>query len=172
MHGTLEFNQNRLEVRSLTAMTGGGQLSVTGYLAYQHGLFADLSLTGKGVRIRYPEGVSSLADATSQLQGTQNSLLLSGSVMITRFTVSPDLDIAALAAQANKVQPVVPPDAPSNHVRLDVHILSSPQLNFQNAYAKLAGDVDLRLRGTLATPSLAGPGFHHRGQRHHCGYAL
>ena len=156
LHGTLEFNQNRLEVKTLTAMTGGGLLSVTGYLAYQHGLFADLSLTGKGVRIRYPEGVSSLADATLQLQGTQNSLLLSGGVMITRFTVSPDLDIAALAAQGNKVQPVVPPNAPSNHVRLDVHILSSPQLNFQNAYAKLAGDVDLRLRGTLATPTLLG----------------
>ena len=37
-----------------------------------------------------------------------------------------------------------------------MHILSSPQLNFQNAFAKLAGDVDLRLRGTLATPSLLG----------------
>ena len=34
--------------------------------------------------------------------------------------------------------------------------LSSPQLNFQNAFAKLAGDVDLRLRGTLASPSLLG----------------
>ena len=62
----------------------------------------------------------------------------------------------ALAAQAGKSQPIVPPDAPSNHVRLDVHIQSSPQLNFQNAYAKLAGDVDLRLRGTLASPSLLG----------------
>jgi translocation and assembly module TamB len=91
-----------------------------------------------------------------QLQGTQNNLLLSGNVLITRFTVSPDMDFAALAAQAGKVQPVAPPDAPSNHVRLNVHILSSPQLNFQNAYAKLAGDVDLRLRGTLATPSLLG----------------
>ncbi len=156
LHGTLEFNQNRLEVRSLTAVTGGGQLSVSGYLAYQHGIFADLTVTGKGVRIRYPEGVSSLADANLRLQGTQSSLLLSGNILITRFTMSPDLDFAALAAQANKVQPVAAPNAPSNHVRLDVHILSSPQLNFQNAYAKLAGDVDLRLRGTLATPSLLG----------------
>ena len=47
MQGTLEFNQNRLEVKSLTAMTGGGQLSVGGYLAYQNGIFADLSVTGK-----------------------------------------------------------------------------------------------------------------------------
>ena len=156
LHGTLEFNQNRLEVRSLTATTGGGQLSVSGYLAYQHGIFADLSVEGKGVRIRYPEGVSSLADAKLQLQGPQNNLLLSGNIMITRFSVSSDLDIAALASKAGKVQPIAPPDAPSNHVRLDVHIQSSPQLNFQNAYAKLAGDVDLRLRGTLATPSLLG----------------
>jgi translocation and assembly module TamB len=29
-------------------------------------------------------------------------------------------------------------------------------LNFQNAYAKLAGNVDLRLRGTVASPSLLG----------------
>jgi translocation and assembly module TamB len=156
IHGTLEFNQNRLEVKSLTAMTGGGLLSVGGYLAYQNGIYADLSVNGKGIRIRYPEGVSSLADANLRLQGTQNSLQLSGGVMLTRFSVSQDLDIAALAAQATTVQPVAAPDAPSNHIRLDVRIQSSPQLNFQNAYAKLAGDVDLRLRGTVASPSLLG----------------
>jgi translocation and assembly module TamB len=156
LHGTLEFSQNRLEVKSLTAMSGGGLLSVAGFLAYEHGLYADLSVTGKGIRIRYPPGVSSLADATLHLQGSQNNLLLGGNVLITRFSVSPDLDIAALAAQANVVQTIAPPDAPSNHIRLDVHVVSSPQLNFQNAYAKLAGDVDLHLRGTLASPSLLG----------------
>lgn len=157
LHGTLEFNQNRLEVKSLTAMSGGGLLSVGGYLAYQHGIYADLSVTGKEVHIRYPEGVSSLADATFHLQGPQDNLFLSGDVLITRFSVSPDLDLAALATQTGaSVQTVAPPDAPSNHVRLDVHIVSSPQLSFQNAFAKLAGDVDLRLRGTLASPSLLG----------------
>jgi translocation and assembly module TamB len=156
LHGTLEFNQNRLEVKSLTAMSGGGQLSVGGYLAYEHGIYADLSVTGSGIRIRYPQGVSSQADATLHLQGSQNNLLLSGNVLITRFILSPDLDVAALAAQANAVQTIAPPDAPSNHIRLDIQVLSSQQLNFQNAYAKLAGDVDLHLRGTVATPSLLG----------------
>jgi translocation and assembly module TamB len=156
LHGTLEFNQNRLEVKSLTAMSGGGLLSVAGYLAYQRGIYADLSVTGNGIRIRSPQGVSSLADAKLRLQGSQNNLLLGGDVLITRFTVSPDLDIAALAAQANAVQTIAPPDAPSNHIRLDVHVVSSPQLNFQNAFAKLAGDVDLHLRGTVASPSLLG----------------
>lgn len=156
IRGTLEFNQNRLEVRTLTAMTGGGQLNLGGYLAYQHGIYADLTVTGKSIRIRYPQGVSSLADTSLHLQGSQPSFLLSGNILITRFTVSPDLDIASLAAQANAVPTIAPPNAPTNHIRLDVHIQSSPQLNFQNAYAKLAGDVDLHLRGTAATPSLLG----------------
>jgi translocation and assembly module TamB len=156
INGTLEFSRNRLEVKSLTAMSGGGLLTVAGFLAYQQGLFADLSVTGKGIRIRYPEGISSLADATLRLQGSQNSLLLSGNVLVTRFTVSPDLDIAALATTATAVPVLAPADAGSNHIRLDVHIASSPQLSFQNAYAKLAGDVDLHLRGTVASPSLLG----------------
>lgn len=157
VQGTLEFNQNRLEVRTLTAMTGGGQLTLGGYLAYQHGIYADLSVTGQQVRIRYPEGITSLADAKLHLQGTQSSLLLSGDVLITRFNASPDLDLAAIASQAvASVQAVPPPEAPSNHVRLDVHLVSAPQLNFQNAFAKLAGDVDLRVRGTIASPSLLG----------------
>src|SRR5208337_1719453 len=58
--------------------------------------------------------------------------------------------------QTNAVETIAPADSPSNHVRLDVHFTSSPQLNFQNAYAKLAGNVDLRLRGTVASPSLLG----------------
>jgi translocation and assembly module TamB len=157
LHGTLEFNQNRLEVRSLTAMTGGGLLTIGGSLAYQHGIYADLSVTGQQVRIRYPEGITSLADAKLHLQGTQSSLLLSGDVLITRFNASPDLDLSALAAAASRsAQAIVAPNAPSNHVRLDVHLASSPQLNFQNAFAKLAGDVDLRVRGTVASPSLLG----------------
>jgi translocation and assembly module TamB len=156
LHGRLEFNQNRLEVKSLTAMSGGGQLSLGGYLAYQHGLYADLTATGSGIRIRYPQGVSSQADAKLHLLGTQNSMLLSGDVLITRFMVSPEMDITALAAQSSSVQTIAPANAPSNHIRLDVHVASSPQLNFQNAYAKLAGNVDLRLRGTVASPSLLG----------------
>ena len=153
--GTLEFIQNRLEIRSLTAMSGGGQLSVGGYLGFQHGLYADLSATGKSIRIRYPQGISSLADATLRLQGPQNNLQLSGNVQITRFAINSDLDIAGLVSQTG-AQPIVATDSPSNHLRLDIHLTSGPQLNFQNAYAKLAGDVDLHLRGTLASPSVLG----------------
>lgn len=156
MNGTLVFDQDRLTVQDLSAVTGGGRLQLGGSITYQNGLYGDLTATGKDIRIRYPQGVSSMADAKLRLQGTETNLLLSGSVLVTRFSISPNLDLAALKSSANTVAPLPDPNAPSNHVRLDVHITSAPELNFQNSFAKLAGDVDLRVRGTIASPSLLG----------------
>ncbi len=156
MNGTLVFDQNRLTVEQLTAVTGGGRLQLGGSITYQNGLYGDLTATGKDIRIRYPQGVSSMADAKLRLQGTETNLLLSGNVLVTRFSISPNLDLAALKSSSNTVAPLPDPNAPSNHVRLDVHITSAPELNFQNSFAKLAGDVDLRVRGTVASPSLLG----------------
>jgi translocation and assembly module TamB len=156
INGELRFNQDRLEVTKLSAMTGGGRLELGGYVTYREGIYADLTATGKAIRVRYPPGFSSLADASLRLQGTRANLLLSGSVLISRFAISPGLDLAGFAGAANSIAPIPDPSAPSNHVRLDIRVTSAPQLNFQNSYAKLAGDVDLRVRGTLASPAVLG----------------
>ncbi len=156
VNGTLEFDQDRLDVKSMTALSGGGKLTLGGFLTYQQGIYGDLTATASGVRIRYPRGISSMADAKLRLQGTQKSMLLSGDVTITRFVVGSDLDLAALSSTTGGVALPPNPDAPSNHVRLDVHVVSAPQLDFQNSYAKLAGEVDLRVRGTVAQPTVLG----------------
>jgi translocation and assembly module TamB len=48
------------------------------------------------------------------------------------------------------------PNSPTNKIRLDVHVTSAPQLDFQNSYAKLAGTVDLTVRGSIAVPTVLG----------------
>jgi translocation and assembly module TamB len=154
LNGTLVFNEDRLDVKDLTAMTGGGQLKIGGYLAYQKGVFVNLTATGDVVRVRY-NGLSATANASFRMQGGPQSLLLSGNVLVTRFGVGPDVDFAALSA-AGGVQAPTNSDSATNKIHLDVHITSAPQLDFQNSFAKLAGTVDLTLRGTLAVPSVLG----------------
>lgn len=156
LNGELDFDQDRLQVKNLVGTTGGGQVSITGYATYQQGIYSDLTATGKDIRIRYPAGISSMVDTKLRLQGTQNNLLLSGSVRLTRFTISPNLDFASFSGPSNSITPPPDPNAFSNHVRLDIHVTSSPELDFQNSFAKLAGDVDLRVRGTVAQPSVLG----------------
>ena len=156
MNGTLEFDQDRLDVKNLTARSGGGTLTLGGFLTYQQGLYGNLTATAKDVRIRYPQGVSSMADAHLRLQGTSKSSLLSGNVTITRFAVGSGLDLTAFTTAAGTVPPPPNMNTPSNRVRLDIHVVSAPQLDFQNSFAKLAGDVNLRVRGTLAQPTVLG----------------
>jgi translocation and assembly module TamB len=154
LNGNLIFDQNRLQVQDMVGTTGGGQLKLGGFLTYQQGIYGDFSATGKDIRVRY-SGISATADTTLHLQGTQTNMLLSGSIQITRFIIGPNVDFASFATGPSAT---VPPDpnAPSSHVRLDVHIFSAPQLDFQNSYAQLAGSVDLRIRGTIAQPAILG----------------
>lgn len=154
MNGTLVFNEDRLQVQTLTAMTGGGQLKLGGSIRYRNGVYADLTATGDVVRVRL-YGLSATANASFKLQGTPQTALLSGNILLTRFGVGADVDFAAFAGAGGVAAPP-DPNAPSNKIRLDVRVTSSPQLDFQNSYAKLAGTVDLTVRGTVAVPSVLG----------------
>jgi len=154
LNGTLVFNEDRLEVENLTAMTGGGQLKLGGFLTYRNGIYADLTATGDVVRVRLA-GLSATGNTSLRLQGVPGNLLLSGTVLVTRFGVGPDVDFAAFAT-AGRVSLPPDPNALSNKIGLDVHVTSSPQMDFQNSYAKLAGTANLTVHGTLAEPTILG----------------
>jgi translocation and assembly module TamB len=154
LNGTLVFNEDRLQVENLTAMTGGGQIKIGGFLTYKNGVYANLTATGDVVRVRL-YGLSTTANTSLTLQGNPQSMLLSGNVLITRFGVGPDVDFAAFTSAGGLSTPPDPNSA-SNKISLDVHVTSSPQLDFQNTFAKLVGTVDLTVRGTVAEPSILG----------------
>ncbi|MCU1249094.1 MAG: hypothetical protein JWQ49_2123 [Edaphobacter sp.] len=154
LNGTLVFNGDRLQVENLTATTGGGRLKLGGSIRYRNGVYADLTATGDVVRVRL-YGLSTTANANLKLQGGLESALLSGSILITRFGIGPDVDFAAFGSPGGVSAPP-DPNSPANKIRLDVHVTSAPQLDFQNSYAKLAGTVDLTIRGTAAVPSVLG----------------
>jgi translocation and assembly module TamB len=155
MNGTMVFNDDRLQVDNLTATTGGGTLKLGGSLRYKNGLYADLTATGDKVRVRL-YGLSATANANLKLQGGADSALLSGSILITRFGIGPDVDLAAFGSSSGGLSAPPDPNSAANKIRLEVHVTSAPQLDFQNSYAKLAGTVDLTVRGTAAVPSVLG----------------
>ena len=155
INGTATFTENRLVVDDLTAYSGGGRIKVGGFLQFRGGLFADLTATATAVRVRY-YGVSATANANIHLQGDGNGATLSGNVLITRFGLAQTFDFGSIASGAGDVAPPPDPDSLLNKIALDVRVQSSPSLDFQNSYARIAGTVDLSLRGTAAVPSVLG----------------
>ena len=155
INGSLVFNQDRLEVQHLTARTGGGLVTFGGFMTYGRTVGFNLTANGTDIRFRYA-GISVTADESLRLVGTLQSSALSGDVTVTRFAQIPSADLTSALAQASSPAHLTVVNSPLNNLRLDVRILSTPELTVQTALAKLAGDVDLRLRGTAARPVLLG----------------
>ncbi len=156
INGLLVFNRDRLQVQSLSARTGGGTLNLAGYVTYGRTFGFNLLTVGDDIRLRYPQGVSSSANANLRFTGTPTNALLAGDIVVTKFGLTSQFDLANYVARS-KLPAIAPkPNSMLYNVKLDVHVMSTPELQVQTALAKISGNVDLRLRGSAARPSVLG----------------
>jgi translocation and assembly module TamB len=157
LKGVLLFDRNRIQIESLTGTTGGGSVTLTGSGTYQNGTFLmDFGATAHDVRLRYPPGVSSTANADLRLTGSSTASLLSGNVVVTKLAVTPGFDFGSYLERSKQSVGVAPRDSVENRLKLDVHVTTTPELQMQTALAKLSGNADLRVRGTADRPVIMG----------------
>jgi translocation and assembly module TamB len=155
VNGSLVFTEDRVQVQSLTAHTGGGDIKIGGFATYSPRLSFNLTAQGNDIRLRYPVGISSTANMDLKLTGTMSNATLSGDITITRFGLNSQFDLANYVARGTK--PIEAPNASlMNNLHLNVHVTSTPELQVQSSLAKLAGNVDMRVRGTGTNPVLLG----------------
>ena len=157
INGTLIFNQNQVTIESLKAQTGGGNVSFGGHaeLVGKQVNF-DLSATADSVRLRYPPGVSSTATADLRWSGSTQGSLLSGDVTITKIGVTPGFDFGSYLEKAVQQASLPQTDPVLNKIRLDLHVVTTPELQMQTSVLRVRGDADLRVRGNAAKPVLLG----------------
>jgi translocation and assembly module TamB len=157
INGSVVFSQNHLQIEDLTARTGGGNVSFTGDATWYNRLLNfNLDLRAQEVRLRYPPGVSSTANAHLRFAGSSNASALTGDVTITKLAVMPGFDFGAYLARTSRTVTLPQTNPLLNRIRLDVHIVTTPELQMQTAAVRLSGDADLRLRGTAAKPVVLG----------------
>ena len=116
INGSLIFNQDRLQVETLTAHTGGGLVTFGGYATAYNGKFNfDLSVQGQDVRLRYPPGVSATANADLHFVGTSSASTLNGDITVTKLAMTPGFDFGNLSGSLTGFgpladQPLAEPD--------------------------------------------------------------
>lgn len=157
MNGALSFTRDRIHIDQLTARTGGGTLDLKGDVTnYNRQLNFNLTAVGKEVRLRYPPGVSSTATAELHWVGTRSASLVSGDVLVTKLAVTPGFDFGSYLERSRQSAAIMPANSPLYNVKLDVAVQTAPELQMKTAVARLSGDADLRLRGSVARPSVLG----------------
>jgi translocation and assembly module TamB len=157
MNGSLSFTRTHMHIDSLTARSGGGTLDLKGDVTnFNQQLNFNLTATGKEVRLRYPPGVSSTADGELRWVGTRSASLLSGDILVTKLAVTPGFDFGSYLERSRQSAAITTANSPLYNVKLDVAVRTSPELQMKTAVARLSGDADLRVRGSIASPSVLG----------------
>jgi translocation and assembly module TamB len=157
--GTVIFTKDRATIQSLSGETGGGQIELSGFASYGGGqLVFRLHARAREVRVRYPEGVSTVANASLNLTGTPESSMLSGTVTVLRTGINLQSDFSSILAKS--AEPVQTPSARKGllgGMSFDVQIETAPDIQLQSSLTEnLQAEANLRLRGTASNPAVLG----------------
>jgi translocation and assembly module TamB len=160
VNGTVRFNHDRATIQKLTAHSGGGDLSLRGFVSFAGGgpLLYHLQASADNVRLRYAGGISVTASSGLRLTGTSKSSLLAGSTRISRIAFNPSTDVGSLLARSTA--PVPTPTNESDFLtglQLDIRVESAPDLQLNTSLSEdVEAEIDLRLRGTPNRPVVLG----------------
>ena len=159
-NGVLALNGSGASIRNLTAESGGGKLTLSGF-AVRTGSTIRYSLNAKAehVRTRY-QGISVVNSGALTLGGTSDRSLISGTVTVDRVVYNPQSDIGSMLSQlTHGAAPNASGEVsgPAAAMQLDVHIRTAPDVRFETTMAQaLQADADLNLVGTVQQPGMVG----------------
>ena len=157
--GVVVFTGDRATIETLTGETGGGKITLAGFAGYGGGspVFR-LQANAQGVRLRYPEGISTVADANLILTGATDRSMLAGTITILRSGLNLQSDFSSLLNKS--AEPVRTPGSRTGllgGLSLDVQIQSAPDIQLESSLTQgVQADATLRLRGTATNPALLG----------------
>jgi translocation and assembly module TamB len=156
VNGTLTLANNRLQITQLTGQMGGGDISATGGIALKPQLQMSIAVNAKSVRLRYPEGLRSVADSDLTFTGNSDAASLDGRVLIDSLGFSKDFDLADFMSQFSGNAPPPAGDTFADKIKLNVALQSTAQLAAVSSELSLEGQANLRVIGTASNPVIVG----------------
>jgi translocation and assembly module TamB len=154
LNGTLDISNDRVRLTNMVAEVGGGAVTLGGSIAYRPSVQFDLALQGKGVRLRYPEGLRSVSNTNLAFSGTPQASVLNGRVLIDNLGFTPDFDLSKFSDQFSTAGTVSQPGF-ADTVKLAISV-QSQNLNAVSSQVSIAGQVALQVGGTAANPVITG----------------
>jgi len=153
-NGTLALSPERLSITSFEGTVGGGKVTARGGV-YRPSLQFDVTLSGQGIRLLYPEGVRQGLSANLTLTGTAEQSILRGQVNVDQLSFMSDFDVASLSSLGGGVE-----EPPSrgfvDNVQLNVNVRSSQNVNLVSRTVSVNGSANLRITGIVGQPVVLG----------------
>ena len=165
VEGAVLFTERGARLEGLRATLGGGTLEAEGDAAFAAARLASFEVrtTGRGIGLRYPEGLRSLFDADLRVAGDADRQWVTGDILLRealwtrRYDVSAELLSVASPTTARE-------DTVGQSVSYDVRLHAPGTLRVDNNLAALDARAELSLVGTLDNPIVLGRADIERGR--------
>jgi autotransporter translocation and assembly factor TamB len=146
---------NRIDLRELKGIVGGGTISSHGSFIYGPQPNFDLELEAKAVRI-HQTGIRATIAGKVQLSGSPQKSLLSGKVLVDRLSFQEGFDLSTFLGQFSG-EPIVSTQSTfQNNMQLNVTVQSTQDLNLASSQLSVEGSADLHVAGTAGNPVILG----------------
>jgi len=158
MTGTVRFTEKTAELDGVTGAFAGGRLRIEGEAGYAGGRLAsyDIRPSGRGLSLRYPEGLRSLIDAELRLFGDADRQWITGQIDVRQALYSRRYDVASeLLSMGRSLAPASSASFEEG-AQLDLTIRAPGTVRIDNNLASLAARADLTLQGTTQAPVVTG----------------
>jgi translocation and assembly module TamB len=163
--GRITFDAHRAQWTGVTGTLGGGAVELSGQAAHVAGRLTtfDVQGIGRGITLRYPEGMKSTVDAELRLFGDEDRQWLTGAIDVRQAAWTRRYDVASELLATGPV--VAAGDAHlGGGIRFDVKVRAPGTLRIDNNLATLQARADLTLQGTYDAPALLGRAEIDRGR--------
>jgi translocation and assembly module TamB len=164
LRGTLRFTETAAQLIDTTGAVAGGDVTLEGQAAYgpKESPSFELRGVGRGLALRYPEGLRSLIDADVRLFGDEATQWLTGDIDVRQAVWTRRYDLASELLTGGAPPEITGGSAAS--LRFDLKVHAPATLTIDNNLATLVARADLNLQGTEAEPAILGRAEIDRGR--------
>jgi hypothetical protein len=167
VRGRVRFTESAAELEGVEGTLAGGRVTIEGEAAYAQGQLSsyDVRPVGRGMALRYPEGMRSLLDAQLRLFGDGSRQWITGTVDVRQALYTRRYDVASeLLGGARRALPPLDAASLAEGAQLDLHVRAPGTLRIDNNLATLGARADLQVQGSTRAPVITGRAEIERGQ--------
>jgi hypothetical protein len=166
LRGRVRFTERAAELEAVNGTLAGGRLTIEGQAAYSGGRLTsyDIRPSGRGLALRYPEGLRSLLDAQLRLFGDAEKQWITGTVDVRQALYTKRYDVASELLGTRRVVPLPEATLVEEGAQLDLRVRAPGTVRIDNNLASLAASADLAIQGTTRAPVVTGRAEIERGR--------
>ncbi len=157
-NGVILLRGSRATIQNLTAESGGGKITLSGFASMAGNFQFALRANASGVRVRVQEGLRVMMGADVHLAGSTASSTASGTVTLQQLNYASHSDLGSMLQRAAPpVQNQATPSPMFDNMKVDIRVRTTPATQVQTSLAEnLQVDADLHVGGSASQPTVLG----------------